>query len=795
MAYQGFITKVKELRKHSNADRLQVATVFGNDVIVSLDVKVGDMMVYFPTDGRLGAEYCKENNLVRRKDENGNNVGGYLDPDKRHVGTLKLRGERSDGLLMPIESLSKFTNINKLKEGDPIDFLNGVEICKKYIPRGRRRKQGQGAVKQKKAKDIKYPLFMEHKDTKQLAYFVDNFREGDFCDITLKMHGCFQNETPVKLWGKSKALKINKLKKGDIVVGYRDGQLVPSKVLNTFINGKTQDWQHIKISRIGKAGENIQNIHCTPDHLFWDEANQQWKHAKDLKSRDMISTVKMSKISKKTHKEILLGKILGDGYYANFDGGAEIQFSHKKLHEQYVDYTIKILNGLAYKVKGKFMSGYGTEMVRAKTYRTSELKSYFDKLLCHDGINKLTDEVINQFTPLSLAMLYMDDGSLSHTDVQKDRASLAICDYNHHDSEIIVKCLKKLGINGVLYQDTNGYNRIRLNTEDAYTMFKMIKKYIPPVMKYKLPLEYREEPFVPLCTGEVVDGYCYDSQVILSNEPYSSKRMKGKYDIETETHNYVVGDCIVHNSSGRTSHTIQEKTNKWKKVFPTFTKWFNIKWKPVKTWEYITGTRRVVLRNISNNDDGGFYGTNMFRKKWHDEFEGKLKKGETVYYEIVGYVDGETPIMSTCANKKTKDKEFIKRYGDTTTFTYGCEEGQNDIYVYRMTMTNEDGDVFEYPYDLVQRRCEEMNVKSCPLFDRFIFTTKEDLMERVNKYHEGADPIDTTHIREGVVVRIENRNTFVAYKHKNFEFKVLESIIKLDDVVDMEEAQEVQEVE
>lgn len=51
MSYTGFVVKVEHLRKHSNADRLQVATFFGNDTIVSLDTKIGDIGIYFPEDG------------------------------------------------------------------------------------------------------------------------------------------------------------------------------------------------------------------------------------------------------------------------------------------------------------------------------------------------------------------------------------------------------------------------------------------------------------------------------------------------------------------------------------------------------------------------------------------------------------------------------------------------------------------------------------------------------------------------------------------------------------------------
>ena len=63
----------------------------------------------------------------------------------------------------------------------------------------------------------------------------------------------------------------------------------------------------------------------------------------------------------------------------------------------------------------------------------------------------------------------------------------------------------------------------------------------------------------------------------------------------------------------------------------------------------------------------------------------------------------------------------------------------------------------------------------------------------VNKYLDGmpADEIGKTHVAEGVVVRIDNRATFTAYKDKVFEFKVIEGIAKdTSDVPDMEEAEE-----
>lgn len=188
--YCGYITTLKGLRKHSNADRLQCVEVFGQNVIVDLSYKDGQRVVFFPSDGQLSEEYANDNKLVRVKDENGNNVGGYMDPNKRNVTAIRLRGEKSEGLILPIDTLSKYTDINKLKDGDQITVLGGHEICKKYIPRGNKRSNINSNKKKEKYKEnISYPFFEEHKDTAQLAYNLNSFKPGDTIYITRKLHG------------------------------------------------------------------------------------------------------------------------------------------------------------------------------------------------------------------------------------------------------------------------------------------------------------------------------------------------------------------------------------------------------------------------------------------------------------------------------------------------------------------------------------------------------------------------------------------------------------------------------
>ena len=470
--YKAYITVLTNVRKHPNADRLLLADVFGNTVCVSTDYTEGQVGVYFPTDGQLSVEFAEKNNLLRKKDDAGNNIGGYMDPGKRNVTAIRLRGEKSDGLFLPLSALNYCYAHGdasiELFVGDVIDgCVNRHEVCQKYIPRRPDPSRAHSAGnKTRKHKVPTAPLFAEHADTEQLPYNLGAFKAGDEIEITLKMHG------------------------------------------------------------------------------------------------------------------------------------------------------------------------------------TSQRTGYL------------------------------------------------------------------------------------------------------PVLK----------------------GY---------------KR--------------------------------------------TFLDWlFRREGKPIYDWGYVSGTRRVVLEDY----EGGYYGSNEFREQHSKIFEGKLNKGETVYYEVVGFTTSGQPIMSSANNAKLQDKEFIKQYGKETVFSYGCyptghtdydnitPRPQSDIYVYRMTMTNEDGFVVEYTPDFMRYRCEQMGIKTVPVmwkgvipkYEDYIYVDRNDngecdkgeithilptnagewILHKAEEYYDGPDPVGKTHVREGVVVRVINRSKFTAYKHKNFSFKVLEGIAKVEaDAPDMEEAQEV----
>lgn len=225
----------------------------------------------------------------------------------------------------------------------------------------------------------------------------------------------------------------------------------------------------------------------------------------------------------------------------------------------------------------------------------------------------------------------------------------------------------------------------------------------------------------------------------------------------------------IHGTSQRTAHLPVLKGYRRNVIDYLFRK----EGKAIYDYGYVSGTRRTVLEDYK----GGYCGDNTFREQHSKVFEGKLKHGETVYYEVAGFTTDGTPIMGS----GKVPKEAQAEYGKSMTFSYGCESGESKLWVYRMTYTTPEGEVIEYSPHLIRFRCAEIGVQAVPVFEKFIIPEGVDAGEYVKRkaeqYYEGADPIGKTHVREGVVVRIVDSIGFYAFKHKNFLFKQISGII------------------
>lgn len=190
MSYEAVVTRIYP-QPHPNADRLQIAELFGDTVVVGLEVQAGDLGVFFPPDGQLSEEFAQANDLIRRKNADGSNAGGMFDANRK-VRAQKLRGVLSNGFWVPVSYFEHFATDNfdpygDLVEGDTFSSLDGIEICRKYETPATISAAQQG--KKKGSGRHQTPTFPMHDETAQLVHNIDSIPEGSLIVITAKAHG------------------------------------------------------------------------------------------------------------------------------------------------------------------------------------------------------------------------------------------------------------------------------------------------------------------------------------------------------------------------------------------------------------------------------------------------------------------------------------------------------------------------------------------------------------------------------------------------------------------------------
>lgn len=184
------IVRIAAVEKHPKGDRLQIVKIFGTQVIVDHSVSKGDVMIYFDGNLRLSPEYLKHNNLYRLAELNDDvTTKGYFDLNGR-VKAIKLRGEFSDGMLMPLSSVD-FTgkSMDSVVIGTEFNSWNNTLICEKYVPVTHHCKESSNKPKGKKKLRVDSPMFVQHIDTDQFFRNQHKIPAGTVCYIMEKTHG------------------------------------------------------------------------------------------------------------------------------------------------------------------------------------------------------------------------------------------------------------------------------------------------------------------------------------------------------------------------------------------------------------------------------------------------------------------------------------------------------------------------------------------------------------------------------------------------------------------------------
>lgn len=193
--YACSVVEIKEKFDIEGADAICRVVINGNNVVVPKSTQVGSKMLYFVSGTKLSSDYCRNNNLYDKEENNlDTSKRGFISSRQSRVKAIKLRGIVSDGMLMPLNSLLPFlepSSINSLKVGDEFTDINGNSLCEKYIvPVKEYNQGGQKTPKANKLKDLLLDTqFRFHHETEHFVKHQDKFKQETEIIITRKLHG------------------------------------------------------------------------------------------------------------------------------------------------------------------------------------------------------------------------------------------------------------------------------------------------------------------------------------------------------------------------------------------------------------------------------------------------------------------------------------------------------------------------------------------------------------------------------------------------------------------------------
>lgn len=189
--YAATVMRIHNTIKLDGLDNLVGIPAFGNMALITKDHEVGQLGVVFTAETKLSEKFCHENNLFRKAEMNKDQTKtGYLE-EKGRVRALKLRGNVSTALFLPLSSLSYLgVNPEDFKEGDTFNEINGEKVCEKYIvitPEMRRANKVKGTTKKFNRVDAVH--FPEHVDTDNYWKNKHKLKDDDWIVVSQKLHG------------------------------------------------------------------------------------------------------------------------------------------------------------------------------------------------------------------------------------------------------------------------------------------------------------------------------------------------------------------------------------------------------------------------------------------------------------------------------------------------------------------------------------------------------------------------------------------------------------------------------
>ena len=233
---------------------------------------------------------------------------------------------------------------------------------------------------------------------------------------------------------------------------------------------------------------------------------------------------------------------------------------------------------------------------------------------------------------------------------------------------------------------------------------------------------------------------------------------RDRYDITVpKTSNFFANGILVHNCNAILANLL---TKRKLSFIDKIAKFFGAKIQDTHYYE-LYSSRRVIKNAYADKHHASFYDTDVWALM-NDKYKHCIQHGISLIGEVVGQIPNGKWIQSN--------------------YDYGITPNTCDFFVFRITYTTPDGEVYEFDTQRMIDYCAKYNLKIAPIFFRGkakdVFPEldvqnhwhENFLQKLIDKYTEKQCYMCVNPVPEEGIVLSKRYPEFEAYKLKSFAF-------------------------
>ena len=382
-----------------------------------------------------------------------------------------------------------------------------------------------------------------------LAYM----RGSTYDNCIMLLDECFTGDTRVVTKHGVRG-SFNYLKIKDIVNMFKSGK----EIYVSSWNSKTNILEDKKVTGVFENGiKNITKVYTkdrknpiktTKNHPFsvFKDGEIIWSEVNNLKVGDSICRYKGSNTNNSTiitndSYDIILGMCLGDSSLLvnkQVKKSYRLSTNHSIKQYDYMNFKKNIFDEIS-SYRNSLKSGYTGEEQCGFQTKSINISDEFYNSMYRESKKYISTQIYRWFTERTLAIWYMDDGSVSQSN---GAVTFSTNSMSQEEVNVLSSVLmNKFNLDSSIYETSKGIV-LCLNRINSLKMFSIISNYIHPSMSYKLngfiskfdinlyKISYNKN----LSTTDIINIEDCESDYV--------------YNIEVDgNHNYFVENILVHN--------------------------------------------------------------------------------------------------------------------------------------------------------------------------------------------------------------------------------------------------------